>query len=192
MANLNDSIENGLNELRLLILGAQVLIGATFRAFFESGFIHLSPSTQLAELLGLGIMALGLGFLLLPAAHHRIVERGEDTANFELLLNQCSGIALMPFALGLALVLFMSAERIGGRSAAWWFGVTAGSLAIAMWYGPGLLRPGRSRKQVNPRKPDDQDGGSLVLTDKVKQVLTELRMVLPGTQALLGFQFVIV
>jgi hypothetical protein len=192
MPNLKNRIENGLNEVRILILGAQVLIGATFRAFFEPGFSRLTASTQLAELVGLSIMALGVGFLLLPPAYHRIVQRGEASLDLGLLLNKCLGIALMPFALGLALGLFMSAEIIGGRRAAWWSSVSAGSIAVLMWYGPGFLRPDRSRRSMDRQKQDVEGRSDLSLTDKIKEVLMELRMVLPGTQALLGFQFVIV
>src|SRR5215510_4685700 len=87
MAKLKDKIENGLNEVRILILGGQVLIGASIRSFFESGFDHLSPATQIAQLCGLGVMLAGFGPLLLPAAFHRIVEKGAATVRFRRLLN---------------------------------------------------------------------------------------------------------
>jgi uncharacterized protein DUF6328 len=197
MAKLKDKIENGLNDVRILILGGQVIIGATFRSFFESGFDHLSRGTQVAQLFGLGVMLLGLGPLLLPAAFHRIVENGEATPRFKLLLNKALGIGLLPFAIGLALDLFMSGEKIGGPRTAWVSGITSGALALALWYGIEYMQRDRPRRSMVMKRAEEdekeaRDGDEESLTDKIKQVLTELRMVLPGTQALLGFQFVII
>ena len=197
MAKLKDKIENGLNDVRILILGGQVLIGASFRTFFESGFNHLPYSTQVAELCGLAVMLLGLGPLLLPAAFHRIVEAGEATSRLKQLLNTSLGFGLLPFALGLAVDLFMSAEKIGGRKTAWICGIASGALALTLWYGIEYIRRDRSKKSMANKKAEQdeqehRERGGESLTDKIKQVLTELRMVLPGTQALLGFQFVII
>ena len=197
MAKLKDKIENGLNDVRILILGGQVLIGASFRSFFESGFDHLSRGTQIAQLCGLGVMLLGLGPLLLPAPFHRIVDNGEATVHFKLLLNKALGFGLLPFALGLAVDLFMSGEKIGGPKTAWISGIASGVLALGLWYGIEYLQRDRLRKSMAHQQAEDdekesRERGGEPLTDKVKQVLTELRMVLPGTQALLGFQFVII
>ena len=197
MAKLKDKIENGLNDVRILILGGQVLIGASFRTFFESGFDRLSRATQIALLCGLAVMLVGLGPLLLPAAFHRIVEKGEATVRFKLLLNQVLGFGLFPFALGLAVDLFMSGEKIGGPRTAWTSGIAAGALALSLWYGIEYIQRDRSRKSMAVKRAEEdekeaRERGGEPLTDKIKQVLTELRMVLPGTQALLGFQFVII
>ena len=183
--------------LRILILGGQVLIGASFRTFFESGFDSLPYGTQVAQLCGLGIMLVGLGPLLLPAAFHRIVDKGEATVRFKRLLNSALGFGLFPFALGLAVDLFMSAEKIGGRKTAWICGIASGLLALSLWYGIEYMQRDRSRKSMAVKRAEEdeketRERGGESLTDKIKQVLTELRMVLPGTQALLGFQFVII
>ena len=197
MAKLKDKIENGLNEVRILILGGQVLIGASFRSFFESGFDRLSNGTQTAQLCGLGVMLVGIGPLLLPAAFHRIVEKGEATVRFRRLLNTAVSFCLLPFALGLAVDLFMAGERIGGPRTAWISGIASGVLALGLWYGIEYIQRDRSRKSMAAKRAEEEEnemreGGGESLTDKIKQVLMELRMVLPGTQALLGFQFVII
>jgi Family of unknown function (DUF6328) len=197
MAELKDKIENGLNDVRILILGGQVLIGAGFRTFFESGFDRLSRATQIAQLCGLGVMLVGLGPLLLPAAFHRIVEKGEATVRFKRLLNNALSFGLFPFALGLAVDLFMSGEKIGGARTAWISGIASGVLALGLWYGIEYMQRERSQKSMAVKrteedKKEQRESSGESLTDKIKQVLTELRMVLPGTQALLGFQFVII
>ena len=197
MAKLKDKIENGLNEVRILILGGQVLIGASFRTFFESGFNDLPHATQVALLYALGVMLAGFGPLLLPDAFHRIVEKGEATVRFRRLLNNALAFALLPFALGLAVDLFMSGEKIGGPTTAWISGIASGGLALGLWYGIEYIQRDRSRKSMAAKRSEEdeqqtRERGGESLTDKVKQVLMELRMVLPGTQALLGFQFVII
>src|SRR5262249_12805177 len=158
MAKLKDKIENGLNEVRILILGGQVLIGASFRSFFESGFDHLSPATQIAQLCGLGVMLAGFGPLLLPAAFHRIVEKGAATVRFRRLLNSALPFALLPFALGLAVDLFMSGEKIGGPTTAWISGIASGVLALGLWYGIEYMQQNRSRKSMAAgRAEEDED-----------------------------------
>lgn len=195
MARLKDKIENGLNDVRILILGAQVLIGAGFRVFFEPDFPHVPHSTQIAELCSLGLMIVGLGPLLLPAAFHRIAERGEDTARIKQLTSRVLNYGLLPFAVGLAVGLFMVAQKVLGNRMAWIFGSLIGAVAVIFWYGSGYMNLDKQKRQEAKEK-DEQDEEETrkhgtPLSDKIKQVLTEARMVLPGTQALLGLQIVI-
>ncbi len=197
MAKLKDKIENGLNDVRILILGAQVLIGAGFRLFFEADFDFLPVSTQRTQLVGLAVMLLGMGPLLLPPAYHRIVNNGEDSADLKELINLSLSFGLLPFAIGLATVFFMSGEKVLGRAAGWAFALAAGGLALLMWYGIEFVKGRRAkkhmiRKQEEQEEREHRQNGGTPITEKIKQVLMELRMVLPGSQALLGFQFVII
>ena len=59
-------------------------------------------------------------------------------------------------------------------------GVATFAVALAFWYGIALV--------FGHRSPSTEDGGEMKLEDKITQVLTEARVVLPGAQALLGFQ----
>ena len=117
MAQLKDKIENGLNDVRILILGAQVLVGTGFRSFFEPEFGHLPFATQVMQLGGLGLMLLGLGPLMLPAAFHQIVDRGADTARINKLTTVVVNFGLMPFAFGLAVSFFMVVQKLAGSAA---------------------------------------------------------------------------
>lgn len=192
MAKLKDKIENGLNDVRILILGAQVLVGSAFRSFFQPEFAHLPYSTQAMQLGGLGLMLLGMGPLLLPAAFHQIVEQGRDTTRIKNLTSVVLDFGLMPFAAGLAVNFFMVAQKLAGKTMAWVCGLLVGSLALLFWYGIGYLN--KRRAQMNASREKDQQNEQseqASLTDRIKQVLMETRMVLPGTQALLGFQIVI-
>ena len=59
MAKLANQVENALNETRMLILGAQVLLGFQFQAVLQPGFERLPPELQDLKVVGLGLMADG-------------------------------------------------------------------------------------------------------------------------------------
>jgi hypothetical protein len=60
MATLGDRIENVLNEARMLLLGGQVLLGFSYRVFFEPGFDRIADSARIAQIAGFGITTLSL------------------------------------------------------------------------------------------------------------------------------------
>jgi hypothetical protein len=200
VAELKDKVENAINEARILILGGQVLIGVNYRSFFEDDFNGLSAFSQHLLAISLGGMLVGLGVLLAPAPYHTIAEKHRISNRFHSLLSRVLAIALLPFAVALGADLFVA----GGKSLGPGGGAVAGILgvltAIACWWGVELaaraptagtaafLHLGRG----NPENEGGQVSQDPKLTDKVKEVLIEARMVLPGAQALLGFQFVIV
>jgi hypothetical protein len=47
MASLAERIKLVLDECRMVILGAQVLLGVEYRAIFEEGFAHLPIAAQM-------------------------------------------------------------------------------------------------------------------------------------------------
>ena len=46
MAKIKDKVENALDEARMLVLGAQVLVGFQLRSVFEKGFESLPIPSQ--------------------------------------------------------------------------------------------------------------------------------------------------
>ncbi len=191
MAQLKDKVKTTLDEGRMLILGAQVLLGFQFRSTFEKGFDKLPEHAKYVKFGGLGLLLLAITLLMWPGAYHQIVEDGEDTHGLQRFATAVMGVALLPFALALGADFFVGAESL--------FGLTQGvalALAVALffWYGmEAVRRAGREpeveeRKEMSKRKDEEKEGGTKV-KDKIQQVLTEVRTVLPGAQALLGFQF---
>jgi len=96
---------------------------------------------------------------------------------------------LLPFALSLGIALFITGERIFGFSA----GVAAGCffalLALGCWYGLQYLRrlqTGHKEGAISARQQTVME--TTPLDERITQMLTEARVVLPGVQALLGFQ----
>jgi hypothetical protein len=191
---LKDRIQNALDEARMLILGAQVLLGFQFRSVFESKFERLPDYAKNAELVGLALMLIATGLLLAPGAYHRIVEQGEDTPALELFTTRIMGLTLLPFGFGLGLDLFLAINTVAGLPVSIMAGVATVFVALFFWYGIELyylskrakvIERERAMKEEDDKEKDQQSS----LADKIKHVLTEARVVLPGAQALLGFQF---
>ena len=110
MAKIKDKVENALNEARMLVLGAQVLVGFQFRSVFEPGFDKLPLPSQLLKMVGLGLMLFVVALIISPAAYHRLVEQGEDTHEIHRYTSKLMTLALLPFSLGLGIDFYVAAE----------------------------------------------------------------------------------
>ncbi len=207
MARLNDQIDDALNESRILILSAQVVVGFQFSVVFATGFSQLPRSAQYLNIGALGLMLVAMALTIAPTSYHQIVEQGEDTGRLHDFIIKVVGWALLPFALGLGINLHIATQKLAGDTAATLTGVVGTALALFFWYGLGALgrrsrQAGRTEsagsqgtglKEQDRMEDEQRQGGSerTALKDKIRNVLTEARMVLPGVQALLGFQFAI-
>jgi DMSO reductase anchor subunit len=194
LAKLQDKVQNALQEGRILVLGAQVLVGFQFRSTFEKGFEKLPELTQYIKLGGLVLLLVALALLLWNAAYHRIVEEGEDTKELHRFVSRVMGAALLPFAFGLGIDMYVAFEKVAGQTLGIVAGVAAGAVALFFWYGFELWRklgrkPRIEEKKEMSEEQNKQEEGEQKTTNKIKHVLLESRMVLPGAQALLGFQF---
>jgi len=184
--SLADKTKTALDESRTLMLGAQILLGFQFQAPFQNAFETLDTREKTIVVIVLCIMIVVIGLLIAPSARHRIVERGEATASINHFITQVALITLLPFSIALALDVYIA----GTRFASIWFSVLFGLLtflvALAFWYGPLIIK---SQQRDTPMSTSDTKTPTAA---KIDYVLTEARVVLPGAQALLGFQFVIV
>jgi hypothetical protein len=171
----------------MLVLGAQVLLGFQFRSFFEKRFNEWPDYAH--ELLFVGVLMMigAMLLLILPAAHHRIVEQGEDTVEQHNLTTTVMDFALLPFALALGVDSFLAFDAVFATRSAVVAGISISLLTLFLWYGWQWIE--RARLKKRPQKPHASGQGRTPLNDKINHVLTECRVVLPGVQALLGFQF---
>jgi uncharacterized protein DUF6328 len=195
MAQLRDKVQNALDEARLLILGTQVLLGFQLRAVFEKGFDKLPAASQYLDLVALGLLLITLALLVWPGAYHRLVENGEDTKSVHEFATGVMEVALAPFAIGLGLNIYVAVEKVGGRLAGIISGASAALAAIIAWYVSEAIvrRVHRTHEQKHDSKTEeDSSHEATYITDKIEHVLTETRVVLPGAQALLGFQFLVI
>ena len=195
MAKIKDKVQNALDEARILILGSQVLLGFQFRSAFEKGFETLPEHAQYLKLAGLGLMTLAVGLLMAPGAYHQIVEDGEDSQRVHRFTSGITEMALLPFALGFGIDLFVAAEKLMSTTLAVVAGLLMAMVALFFWYGLEAMQrskhePEITEKQEMEKQQSKKDGGGTKIKDKIKHVLTESRVVLPGAQTLLGFQFI--
>ncbi len=177
----------------MLVLGAQVLIGASYRVAFQMEYEKLSPLLKAVHASGLTLMLIVLALLLLTGPYHQIAERGQDTEDLRSTASRIMELALVPFAFGIGAHLFSLGENALGRPAA--AAVAAGGVlaALGFWYALGLIAKRRKSPQerVDPMSSEKQEQqGRTSVKDRIDQVLTEARVILPGAQALLGFQFI--
>ncbi|MFL5351478.1 DUF6328 family protein [Archangium sp.] len=192
MAELKSKVQNALDEARILILGTQVLIGFGFRVVFEEGFPKLPVASQHLLLVDLGLLLLTFALLVTPGAWHRIVERGEDTPRFHRTVTRLMWPALLPISAALGINLFVAGEKVLGRTGGLALGLGGGVVSLGLLYGLESVQRRRFAPDIQRRQAmaqAEQSEGKTKVEDKIRHVLTESRVVLPGAQALMGFQF---
>jgi hypothetical protein len=193
MAKLKDRIKTALDEGRMLILGSQILLGFQYRAVFEPVFERLPESSRLLKLGALCLMLMATALLMSPGAYHRIVAEGEDTHDVHRFTTRVMSLALLPFAFALGIDIYVVTRQLMGFTPAVIVGVVASLIALFFWYGLEIIRKGERAAEIREaremeKEREEADEGGAKLKDKINQALTEARVVLPGAQALLGFQ----
>ena len=190
---LGKKVKVALDEARMLILGAQVLIGFQLRGVFQNAFDALPAWSRYLDGLALLLMVCTLGLLIFPGPYHRIVEQGNNSGRFHELTGTAVSWALAPFAVSLGLVVGIACERVWGPLGGSTAGLAAGLIAFGFWYGLGEFGKGVAGKMERAvsmqNRQEFEDPG---LHEKIDAMLTEARVILPGVQALLGFQLAIV
>ena len=182
---LQKKLKLALNENRLLILGTQVLFGFQFNGAFQELFVELPYASRALAASGLSLLMLTVAFLIAPSMHHRIVEGGQDNARVLKLTTDFAGLALFPLSLALAIDMFVAVGWVLGDATGVVTGATFFIAAIVSWYGLGFFL----RKKKSPMAEDKTMRTPLDV--QVDQVLTEARLIIPGAQALLGFQLAV-
>ena len=83
--------------------------------------------------------------------------------------------------------MYLSSSTLVSREFAVAIGVAGLLIALFFWFGLEILYLAKS---TQPKHTPDKSGPT-PLSVKIDHALTEARMVLPGVQALLGFQFIL-
>ncbi len=192
--SLSDKVKTALDETRTLILGSQILLGFQCHGPFREGFDELSVTSRNMSAAALALMLLAICLPVAPSAFHRISEHGRSTGRMHSVTGYLAAAALMPLAIALGLDLTLALERAWRSHPA---GMAAGILfavmASAGWYGVGfLMRRTRGAAERSKAAADRRRREGAPLHARIEQMLTEGRVILPGAQALLGFQLVIV
>jgi hypothetical protein len=186
VSGLSSRLKTSLDELRMQVMGAQVLLGFQFQSLFQAKFHQASASIRVVAGVGLVTICLSLAGLVTPAAQHRLVEQGDASSRILLIANRCAEISLALLALTLGADVYVAAS-LHGDSHPIVFAGAAILVCVGMWFGVGL---GWSEAKMNHRKNVTEREGVDTHT-KIEQMLTESRVILPGAQAMLGFQLIV-
>ena len=151
-ATLHDRIDYVLSEARVMLPGAQALLGFQLLVPLMKSFESLPDSAQIVHFVALLFVAIAVVLLIAPAAVHRIAFQGDDDDRFLRLASRILTIALIPLALGVASELYVATERLFPHSrAAIWIGVGAACVLFALWYAmPLALRGGGAATDSGP------------------------------------------
>jgi hypothetical protein len=186
MAALPDKLKTALDETRLLILGSQILFGFQLNGMFHDAYEDLSSVARGLNAGGYFLMAAAVGLLIAPSMQHRLVERGYDSGRLYQATTSFAERALVPFAVSLGLTFYIVLEHHAGAVLAGCAGALFFGVAMLFWFGieQMIARPEASMD-------DGDDRPDTPLHVRIDQMLTEARLMLPGAQALLGFQFAV-
>lgn len=190
---LSDKVQTALGETRILILGAQILLGFELRGVFSESYDLLPAHARYLDAAALGFMVFAVGLLIAPGPYHRIAQRGRDSGQFHHLITVIADLALLPFAFALGIDVFITAERVFDKPEGVSAATVAVLLALGLWYGfPRLRRRSAGQEERSITRRQKNEVTSTPLHSKIEHMLTEARVILPGAQALLGFQLSIV
>ena len=186
---LEELLKTSLDELRMQMLGAQVLFGFQLQGVFQEGFSQTTTLVRRVDAAGLALIVLTLALLIAAPSQHRLIDGGRVTIRIYRASTKFANIALAPFAAALGCDFYVIGERYWGRNTALGIALLMTVTAIMAWYGLGtILRLRTSTEVKTVETPQEKE---TTIHTKIEHMLTEARVVLPGAQALLGFQFVV-
>jgi hypothetical protein len=174
-----------LHETRLAMLGAQILLGLQYRAAFSPAFAKLPAEFQALDCVALLLILVTAGLLLATPAYHQIAEEGHATSRMVARSSGALQLALLPLSLALAIDVSLGLVSHTGPVGATLAGGVFAIGAWSIWYAVPL-------SARSSRKEEDMEDKQQSLEARIGQALTELRVVLPGAQALFGFQVIAV
>ena len=113
---LKTKIEQLLTEARVIIPGAQALLGFQFIVVFVGSFAELPGWVKMTHAAALAAVALSVVLLMTPAALHRIAYDGENAQSFFRISSALVITAAFPLAVGIAADLCVVGFRITGAA----------------------------------------------------------------------------
>lgn len=196
MSEADLKTQDALNESRILVLGVQVLLSFQYSSFLESSFDRLPYSSQCLEAIALGLLLCAFGLFVAPAPNHLLIWSNDDGPNLQQFVSVATATALVPFAIGLAIDIYVVTARIGGIVPAAIVGSATFACAIFFWFGLEAIhirtQSHQHRTEARSKSMAKEKRVRPDLEQKIQHALTDARVVLPGAQALLGFQLVAV
>ena len=134
-----------LNELRVALPGAQVLLGFLLTAPLASHFARTSQLDRILLYLCTVVTAVGVLFLMAPAVYHRVRWNEGGKEDVIVVGHRLFLIGTGCLALGLFCAVFVFGDLLFGMIAAALAAATVGAVVVSTWYVLPLRRAGESR-----------------------------------------------
>ena len=93
-----------LDELRMQMLGVQVMFGFQFDSLFQDNFAVVGVTGRRLDGLGLACMVIAMGLMIGVTSQHRMIDKGMSTMRIHGVAMQHASLALMFLALGLGAI----------------------------------------------------------------------------------------
>jgi hypothetical protein len=181
---LAQRLKTSLDELRMQTMGTQILFGFQFQSLFQPGFDQAGTAERAADAGSLAAILISFAVLIIAPAQHRLVEPGQASRRLLKVSRRCAELALGTMAIALGCISFSITTHLHLPHS----GVIAAlvtTLGFILWFGSGI---GLAR-MTNIKLPERE---SMDLHTRIDQMLTEARVILPGVQAMMGFQLIVV
>src|SRR5579871_2233594 len=183
MATISQKVKLDLDECRMMVLGTQVLISLQFNVVFQSNFDSAPAASQHLVAVGLALLLIAFAVFEWGPAYHRIALDGKPTIGAHMFMTRTMVVAPLPVAGALAMDVYIVGEVLCGRRIGIGLGVGMLCCSLAAWYILGLLgRAGRPKEVIDEMRRSPEEEENETLHDRVSQVMTETRVVLPGAQ----------
>ena len=131
-------VEHMLTETRVVLPGAQALLGFQLSILLTNGFAQLPESSKIIHAAALLATALAVILLMAPAAFHRLTFQGASTEEFHRLGSLLLVAAAAPLALGIICELYVAVTKALDQPM---LGIAAAAIAAAILAGLWLLAP---------------------------------------------------
>lgn len=155
---LKDKIEQALTECRVVLPGAQALLGFQFATFLMESFEKLPTSSKIVHIVSLCFIALSVILLMAPAAYHRIVEEGENTEHFHNVANRLLIGAMVPLALGICGDFFIVFRKVSESTSGAIVASTAMLLIFyGLWFGFTIYCRAQSESSGRSRRRESRE-----------------------------------
>lgn len=150
---LSKKIDQMLTEARVILPGAQALLGFQLVVTLTRTFEQLSEVSRVLHMAALCSVALATILLMAPAALHRISFAGENTENFFRMGSWFVMIAPAPLALGIAADLYVATTQASNSTVLGTAMGLASLVALVMfWFAIPLYIRITTMRQANSAK----------------------------------------
>jgi hypothetical protein len=129
---IHDKVDQVLTEARVVLPGAQALLGFQFATILLESFDKLPRSSKNVHMISLALMGMSVILLMTPSAYHRIVERGEETEHFHNVASRFVLASMITLPMGICGDLFVVTRKVTENMSA---SVASSLIALAVFYG---------------------------------------------------------